>query len=100
MRVSGPHGRLEKSFEMEFTLEVPDYDKYQGIVISLVGDHEIEVVFKNGEVGIRANKDGLISLATQMLTLAQDTVPSGHHIHLGSNSGLEENSLGLIIGKK
>ena len=85
---------------MELTLSVPNYDKSQGVVISWLGDHEIEVVFENGEVGICANKDGLISLATQMLTLAQDTIPSGHHIHLSSSSGLEENSLDLVIGKK
>ena len=85
---------------MEVTINVPEYDKWQGILVSWVDGHEIEVTLDNNEVGIWANKEGLISLATQMLTLAQDEIPLGRHIHLGSNSGLDKNSLDLTIGKK
>lgn len=48
---------------------------------------------------ITANKPGLISLAKQLLTLAQDKVPSGYHLHFDEFNSLEEKSYELIIQK-
>ena len=55
---------------------------------------------QNGEFVLSANKDGLISLAIQLLTLAQDKFPSGHHFHYDSYGCLEDNSVAMIIMKK
>lgn len=49
---------------------------------------------------IKGNKAGLISLASQLLTLAQDDFGNGYDIHLDKYSALEDNSIDLIIVKK
>lgn len=61
---------------------------------------EIKVGVNDGEVIISANKAGLISLAKQMLSLAQDAVPVGYHMHYDEYNSLEEGSVELIIEKK
>ena len=57
----------------------------------------IRVHAENGEVVISANKEGLLSLAGIMKTLAEEE--AGAHIHLDEYSSLEENSAELIIEK-
>ena len=50
-------------------------------------------VINNDEVlAIRANRPGLISLASHLLALAQETIPSGTHLHLDPLNGLEDDS--------
>jgi hypothetical protein len=49
---------------------------------------------------IKCNKAGLISLATQLLTLAQDDFGNGYDIHLDKYTALEDNSIDLILVKK
>ena len=41
----------------------------------------------------------MISLSRHLLTLAQDSVPSGTHIHFDDLNSLEDGSIGLIIEK-
>lgn len=36
-----------------------------------------------------ANRAGLTSLARHLLTLAQDDVPTGHHLHLTANQEID-----------
>ena len=55
----------------------------------------IRVNAENCEVVISANKEGLLSLAGIMKTLAEEV--AGSHIHLDEYSSLEENSAELII---
>ena len=55
---------------------------------------------KFGSVVVTANKAGLLSLAKQLLFLAQDEVPMGYHFHLDETNSLEQGSLELIIQKK
>jgi len=38
-----------------------------------------------------------IALARHLLTLAQDGIPDGHHIHLEATTGLEDGSVGLVL---
>ena len=83
---------------MEVKVNVPD-NPAEGIVATLAEDYRIQIVFEDGEVGIWADKEGLLSLARQLLFLAQEAVPSGRHIHFGPDSGLDENSLACLIGK-
>jgi hypothetical protein len=85
---------------MEITLSVPTYDRYKGIEIKWVDGHQISVAIENNEVIIHANPQGLRTLAIQLLTLAQEGMPSGNHIHLGDSSGLDEGSMDLTLMRK
>ena len=63
--------------------------------VEWVDGFEIKVVAENGEIVIFANREGLLSLAKQLMTLA-DGVP-GDHIHYDEQNSLEEGSVELII---
>jgi hypothetical protein len=56
---------------------------------------KIEVKIKGDIIAISANKAGLVSLARQLLTLAQDNVPSGSHFHFDDYNSLEDGSTEL-----
>jgi hypothetical protein len=85
---------------MKLTIDIPDYDPQRGLPSKWVGDFVIETSYDNGEFVIWANKDGLLSLANDLLILAQDEVPSGNHHHYDPVYGLTENSISLVIGKR
>ena len=53
--------------------------------------------YDNKDVTISANKEGLLSLANQLLVLAEGM--PGDHIHYDEHNSLEEGSLELIIEK-
>ena len=57
----------------------------------------ISVGTDSNTVVIRANREGLLSLANHMAALAEE-IP-GSHIHLDEYSALEEGSVELIIEK-
>ena len=48
---------------------------------------------------IKANNDGLVTLATHLLALAQPEVSNHIHIHYDPECGLEKESFPLIIEK-
>ncbi len=56
---------------------------------------EIRVKVENGTTLISANREGMTSLAKQLLALA-DGVP-GDHIHYDENNSLEHGSSEMII---
>ena len=58
---------------------------------------EIKVRIENGAAVISANREGLLSLADHLKSLAEE--PSGSHIHLDAYNSLEEGSSELILGK-
>ena len=60
-----------------------------------VNGFEIQVKNVNGTTVILANREGMMSLAKQLLTLA-DGVP-GDHIHYDEYNSLEKGSTGMII---
>lgn len=62
-----------------------------GFSIKVTVDNENQVV-------ISANKEGLLSLATQLKDLADEDI--GSHIHYDEYNSLEEGSTELIIEKK
>ncbi len=84
---------------MRMEIELEDYKKEKGLQMKWENGFCIEVKAEEGEVVIFANKAGLISLANHLLTLAQDEVPEGSHIHLDEYNSLEENSAELVIEK-
>jgi len=82
---------------MNVTLSVPDHVPGGPLRFSWDDGYEIAVDRAGGEVVIRANAAGLVSLARHCLTLAQQTVPPGSHIHLSDVGELEDGSGELII---
>ncbi|MBQ6911551.1 MAG: hypothetical protein IJQ35_05220 [Bacteroidales bacterium] len=66
--------------------------------IEWVGDFKIEVGLDiDNAVVISANRDGLLSLARQLTTLADESV--GSHIHYDEYNSLEDGSIEMIIAK-
>jgi hypothetical protein len=84
---------------MKITMDVPEYVEGRGLEMDWDDSFEILVTSDNDGVQIVANPAGLRSLARHMLLLAQERVPSGHHIHLDENSPLEPGSVSLILGR-
>lgn len=84
---------------MEIKLTIPEYSD-QGLKFEWENGFEIKAGINGGEIVISANKAGLISLAKHMLTLAQDVVPVGYHMHFDEYNSLEDGSIELIIEKK
>jgi hypothetical protein len=83
----------------QIKLEIPKYSPIYGVWPLWENDAIVHVhIDQEREVVLQANKEGLISLARQLLTLAQDEAPSGSHIHYDENS-LEGDSCELIIDK-
>jgi len=85
---------------MEIKVEIPQYDKNSGLSNHWEYGFEINVKESNDGLVILANKAGLISLAIQLLTLAQEGVPQGSHFHYDDSNSLEDGSRALVIQKK
>ncbi len=64
-----------------------------------MGDFKIDVrLDSDNTVVISANRDGLLSLARQLTTLADSFV--GSHIHYDDYNSLEDGSIPMIIQKR
>lgn len=84
---------------MEIKLKIPKYNARQGLQSTWEEGFEIESSIADSQIIISANQAGLISLAKQLLMLAQAEVPTGAHFHYDENNSLEEGSMELIIQK-
>jgi hypothetical protein len=84
---------------MEMKLEIPEYKATDGLSNYWSPGFAISVGSSDNEVVIKANKAGLISLAVQLLTLAQDDAPVGSHYRYDDYSCLEDGSIGLVVEK-
>jgi hypothetical protein len=60
-------------------------------------DSRSRVAVHDGEVLIKADAAGLQSLAAHLLTLADQGVPVGAHVHLEPGVDLEDESVRLIV---
>jgi hypothetical protein len=80
-------------------LDIPKYNPNDGFHHHWENGFEIQVNGNESLVNISANKEGLISLAIQLLTLAQENVSSGTHFHLDQFNSLNDGSTELIISK-
>lgn len=84
---------------MEIKLIIPEYSSEIGFKYEWEYDFKISSKIENNETIISANKEGLISLAKILLTLAQDSVPSEYHLHLDEYNSLEQSASSLVIQK-
>jgi hypothetical protein len=82
------------------TLEIPEYSPDAGFKHTWEDDFKISVENHNGQVVIKSNREGLISLAKQLLTLSEENVPARTHLHLDEFNSLEEGSVELIIERE
>ncbi|MEV0265738.1 hypothetical protein AB0I49_30980 [Streptomyces sp. NPDC050617] len=79
---------------MEQVVVIPDYRPDDGLRFSWDEGFEIAVSADRSEVLIKANRAGLTSLARHLLTLAQEGVSGGMHIHLTADQEIDsENDL-------
>lgn len=81
---------------MNIPLEIEPYSRDRGLVTRWRPDYDLRVDVK-GEVVISGNPEGLATLAAHLMTLAQDGVPYGSHLHYDDLNGLGEGSATLII---
>lgn len=58
----------------------------------------VNVAIDGNSVVISANKEGLLSLANHLRTLAEEPTP-GAHFHLDEYNSLEDGSAALIVEK-
>lgn len=79
-------------------IDVPKYGE-DGFKFVWDDGYIIQCSIKDGSTIIKANTQGLISLARHMLELSQETVPPNHHFHLDMYNSLEDDSTELIIIK-
>ncbi len=79
-------------------IDVPQYNK-DGFKFMWEDGYIIQCSIEGGSTIIKANSQGLISLARHMLELSQETVPPNQHFHLDMYNSLEDNSTELIIVK-
>ena len=63
--------------------------------IEWIDGFEIKVKIENGAALLSANREGMLSLAKQLIALA-DGAP-GDHIHYDENNSLEAGSAEMII---
>lgn len=81
---------------MKIEIDIHEYMREEGLVLDWENNFSIRVL-GGDEIIIKANSAGLTSLARHLLTLAQEDVPNGSHIHLDEYNSLEEKSVDLII---
>ncbi|MBR2826946.1 MAG: hypothetical protein IKE78_05535 [Erysipelotrichaceae bacterium] len=67
------------------------------MIFSWVDGFELSVKVEDGTVVISGNKEGLLSLANHLATLADQE--GNDHFHLDEHNSLEEGSAELIIEK-
>ena len=68
---------------MKIIVDIPDYDGDSLDVLWENGSKYTISVVANGVV-ISANKNGLVSIAKQMLYMAYNDLPVGSHVHYDS----------------
>ena len=84
---------------MKISIDVPDYDTNTGLIDYWENNFSIRTAYTGDEFLLQANKEGLVSLAIQLLALAQDNVPAGVHFHYDSYGSLEDGSVNFVIDK-
>lgn len=84
---------------MEIKIQIPTYSRDSGIEFVWEENFIIQADNNLNSVVIKANKEGLQSLAKHLLTLAQDEVPVDTHLHYDEFNSLEEGSCEIVFQK-
>ncbi len=79
--------------------KLPKYSSNGELKLDWVNGFEIKSNVSEDGMVIKANKEGLLSLANHLADLAQSDVPIGTHIHLDSLNSLADGSDNIIIEK-
>ena len=79
-------------------IEIPDYNEYIGLLSTWYDDFFISTEYHENTFFLRANKDGLISLATQLLTLAYAPENDAHFFYEDMGC-LERGSTEFVISR-
>ncbi|MEV6674205.1 hypothetical protein [Streptomyces sp. NPDC051162] len=74
---------------MDRVIDVPEYRTGEGLRFAWDDDFEIQLTVSSTDVVIKANRAGLTSLARHLLTLAQEGVREGSHVHLTAEQEIE-----------
>jgi hypothetical protein len=85
---------------IEVKISIPAYKKESGIRYKWAPNFNIMTRIEDGAIVVKANKEGLISLANHLLNLAQDEMPSGCHMHFDQHNSLNDGSVELIVEKE
>jgi hypothetical protein len=85
--------------QIEYKVVVPRYNTKIGFEFAWYGDSTVHFDIEKDIAIIKADRDGLISLASHLLNMAQDDIPAGYHIHLDDLGSFEDGSDELIIEK-
>lgn len=85
---------------MKIELDIPEYIEGNGFKTEWIKGFEIYTEVLNDSIVISANREGLITLAIQILSLAQENVPDGCHFHLTDLGGLNKGSVELTFSKE
>ncbi|MFI1796465.1 hypothetical protein ACH427_03770 [Streptomyces sp. NPDC020379] len=81
---------------MDRVIDIPERRVGEGLRFVWDDGFEIEVRADEAEVVIKANQAGLTSLARHLVTLAQEGVGVGSHVHLTSGQEIESD-LDLVL---
>ena len=80
-------------------LKIPKYHPEDGLKLEWETGFSIKVKQDDGTVILRANENGLLSLAKHLIMLANPEVPANIHIHFDDLNSLESGSSEFIIEK-
>ena len=65
---------------MKAMIELPDYDG-NALDVTWAADAKCSISVYDNMILLKADADGLISLAKQMLYMAYNKLPAGSHVH-------------------
>jgi hypothetical protein len=82
---------------MNVTVQVYEYDPSHGIQYEWDEKDFLSITIRSGTAHVLADKEGLRLLARILLTLAQDDVPAGAHVHIDDFAGAVQGSQELIL---
>ena len=69
---------------MNVNVDIIPYSNERGVCVEYVPGADIQFVNEFGGLTIRSNAEGLQFLAKVCLTLAQEDMPEGSHVHFDS----------------
>lgn len=80
-------------------IELGSYSVEHGLSLRWVPGFLISATATSHDITISGNAEGLRSLAQHLLTLAEEDVPGGAHVHFEPGLELELDSVPLILNK-